>query len=133
MCIQWLRESFAKKEQLLHDFYNVPITTTASTLSDAEAYREGQAKLVRDTWPKEIARFPPSSTDSRFAVCVMSALMLTVSLGLWYSWMARWTSAVIMIVFVSSTMFNGFDNLELTLHLNHFVSAGAGGDNKKSI
>jgi hypothetical protein len=130
---QWLRESFAKKEKLLHDFYNVSTTATASESSDAEAYRQAQAALVRDTWPKEVAHFPPSTKESHFAVCLISALMVAVSLCLWYSWMARWASAVAMIVFVSSKMFNGFDNLELTLHLNHFVTRDVGGEDKKSI
>lgn len=126
MCtVQWLRDSFAKKERILSDFYNVPTTITSSQSDDLEAYRKAQVSLVRDTWPREVACLPSKGQDNYYAVCQISLIVLVISLSLWHFWIARWASAVVIIVFVSSKTFNGFDNLELTLHMNHSDATAA--------
>ena len=98
-------------------------STSSTEQLSSDAYRTAQSALIRDTWPKQVAQFPPASRSMVSAVNLMILLMLVVMLCLWYLSVARWVTAAIIMVYVSSKMFNGFDNLELTLHMNMFASA----------
>lgn len=98
---EWLRASFANKEQLLTQHY--------ATKSPTNRKRTGSSPL----WPPLLCKFTPSPLP----LLVVSLWVVLLAIALMSVEILKWTVAGLVIVFtVVSRALGGFDGIELALH-----------------
>ena len=93
--LQWLRDSFYRKEKLLRNFYESPS-------------EENSTK----NWPRKLII---KSNDKHPIMIVSIWILVVFSCLYFYSWF-RWFVVVMIITCIAVRTFNGFDSVELALH-----------------
>lgn len=99
---QWLRTSFANKEQLLNSYY-----------CGAESPTARRRATSVPSWPPLLRKFTPSLTP----VLIVALWVAVVVVALLSAETLKWAVAGVIIVFmIVSRALGGFDGIELAMH-----------------